>query len=192
MAAPRFPTVRGLYDAFPSAEEDIGLPVSDEACLPLLHTLATGHHWLAAISLCAYLLPRREAVQWGCQSLEDILPPPAQDDAELLDIAQTWARDPNETNRRMALASGTDADLQRPAAWMALAAGWSGGSIAPPQCAVIRPAPEQTARAIRAGLLVALCDLPREALPARLTPCLTRATNLLQDDRNAPSIAQHE
>jgi hypothetical protein len=183
MASLRFTTVRDLYDAFPTAADDVGVPPSDEHSLAFLQSLVAKGSWNAAVSFCAYLLPRREAVWWGCQSLRHVKPQAAPSEASALEAAEAWVREPEEDVRREALKRGMQGDGQMPATWMALAAGWSGGSIAPPEFGVLPAGPHQTARAVRAGLLIALSQVASEDIPRLLKPCLDGAIALATGSR---------
>jgi hypothetical protein len=178
MATIRFATVRDLYEAFPIAQDDVGAEPSDEPALDFLRALAEEEKWEAAVSYCAYLLPRREAVWWGCQSLRRIQPHRGPKDTAAIEIAEAWVRDPEEQNRRAALDFGTDGDHRAPATWMALAAGWSGGSVVPLEFGHAPAAPYQTARAIRAGLLGAMAWAPNESLPKVMKECLEEGVKL--------------
>ena len=180
MALLRFPRVRDLYDAFPAALDDVGIPASDEPCLAFLRSLITREAWNPAISFCAYMLPRREAVSWGCQSLRSMQPQLSQAEATTLNAAEAWAREPEENFRRAALELGTQGDAGLPAIWMALAAGWSGGSIVPPEYAHVRAPPEQTARAVRAGLMIAMSRISGEDIPKAVTPCIESGIHLVE------------
>lgn len=179
MALLRFPTVRDLYDAFPTALDDVGLPATDEECMALLRSLTTSEAWNSAISLCAYLLPRRQAVWWGCRSLRSMQPQLSRSEAAILDVAEAWVREPDEAHRRKVLDIGTRADGRLPATWIALAAGWSGGSIVPPEFPFLRAPPEQTARAVRAGLLIAISRIPNKDLRGAVPPCIERGIALV-------------
>jgi hypothetical protein len=62
---------------------------------------------------------------------------------------------------------------------MLLAVGWSGGSlIAPNQPMAVPPAPQQTARAVRGGVMMALARLPKEQTATAAKSCLDEATAL--------------
>lgn len=177
MAALRFPTLRALCESFPTAHDDIGIDPDDAPSLDLLRMLAAAGMWDAAITFCAYLLPRREAVWWGCQSVRRMLSlaPPEE---EALALAEAWVREPEEHRRRAALACGYGGDRGLPAIWLALAAGWSGGSIVAPQFGHVPPAPEQTARAVRAGMMLARARLPAEQAGPTLAQAIDYAAAL--------------
>ena len=64
----RFETVRDLLEAFPIAEPLIEVEPSDEPSLQFLEGLVAREDWDRAVGFCAFLLPRREAVWWGCRT----------------------------------------------------------------------------------------------------------------------------
>lgn len=167
----RFGTGHEVLDTFSTARRDIGVERADASPLAYLDALGDGAPPEAALSFCAYLLPRREAVWWGCRALRALgHPGPEGEPAGPLSAAERWVERPDDASRRAALALGIDSDLEQPTPWMALAAGWAGGSMALGAYAV----PVQshlTARAVRAGLLLglaALSPLRRHEAGARL------------------------
>lgn len=177
MTSLRFATVRDLYEAFPWALEDVGEPASDASSLDFLRGAVAEAKWGMAISYCAYLLPRRETVWWGCQSLRrmaQLLP----QEAEILAVAEAWVREPEEERRRAALELSQQADTRLPATWMALAAGWSGGSIVPPQMGIVPAPPYQTARAVRAGLMIGMTRIPNADLAKVMQACVEDGIHL--------------
>jgi len=178
MASLRFPTVSDLYGAFPTAKDDVGTDPGNEPPLTFLQSLVEKESWDKAVSFCAYLLPRREAVWWGCQSLRRVKAqfPPAE--LAALDAAEAWVREPEENFRRAALAVGNQNDGALPAVWMALAAGWSGGSILPPEYSAVQAPPHQTARAVRTGILIAMSQLPAAEIPRLIRPCIESGIEL--------------
>jgi|SRR5687768_9888803 hypothetical protein len=178
MASLRFATMRDLYEAFPVAQDDVGAEPCDEPALDFLRRLAEEEKWEAALAYCAYLLPRRQAVWWGCQSLRRIQPHRTPKDTAAIEIAEAWVRDPEEQNRRAALDYGTEGDHRAPATWMALAAGWSGGSVVPLEIGVAYAAPYQTARAIRAGLMIAMSYVATDDIPRLMRPCIENGIEL--------------
>lgn len=87
----------------------------------------------AAIDFLAHALPPREAVWWGCLCLQHATPavlPQVELAAEK--AAARWVLDPSEENRKAAQAPGEAAKMGTPAGCLAMAAAWTGGSLAPP------------------------------------------------------------
>jgi hypothetical protein len=158
----RFTTVRDVYEAFATAQDDVGKPASDQPTVAFLQDALARQAWMAAVSLCAYLLSRREAVWWGSCSLRGTGSERAGADLAAIDAAEQWVRDPGEDARRHALRVGMATEGRFPGAWMALGAGWSSGSIVPPELGHVPAGMEQTARAVRAGLLIALTQVSED------------------------------
>lgn len=152
----RFTTARQVFEAFASANRDIVAPPSDDAPLEFLRGLAGSPTPEDAISFCAYLLPRREAVWWVCQCLRAMGAAGNPADERAIAAAEAWVREPEEPARQVALTIGEAADPASPATWAALAAAWSGGSLSAPDLPVVPPPAQLTAQAARAALLTGI------------------------------------
>jgi hypothetical protein len=173
MSQPRYVTVRDLFDAFPSAAGDVGAADDSVRSLDFVRTLARKQDWQPAISFCAYLLPRRVAVAWACRSVRRLVERLTSEEDRMIGFAEAWVGEPEEPRRRKALAAGTVGNPRSPATWVALAAGWSGGSVVPEGMGHTPADPEQTARAVRVALFIALSRLEPDAVKHRLvTACI--------------------
>lgn len=93
----RFATARQVFEAFPTAAADIEVQPGDDAALDFARKLLAPGRRFEAVVYIAYLLPRREAVWWGCQCVRAISGNKT-DDALL--SAEAWVREPEETTRR--------------------------------------------------------------------------------------------
>jgi hypothetical protein len=155
----RFNLAQDLFEAFPIIREDISAEPSEKPSLEYLSELLVSATPENAITFCAYLLPRREAVWWGHQCLSRIPEILLPVDSEHLQIAENWVRQPEEQERVIALNSAMEADPKTPGVWVALAAGWSGGSMVEEGMSPVSPPPYLTAKAINAGILGALASL---------------------------------
>jgi hypothetical protein len=172
MSQVRFVTVRDLFDSYPSASADVGAAEDSMRSLEFIRALVGKKAWQPAVSFCAYLLPRRVAVAWACRSLRRMVAELKPDEERMLGFAEDWVEEPEEPRRRKALASGTMGDPRSPATWVVLAAGWSGGSVVPDVMGYAPADPEQTAKAIRVGLFIALSRLEGDAKHRVMTACL--------------------
>jgi hypothetical protein len=152
----RFATARQVFDAFPAAREDIAAEATNDGPLVFLRALADSPTPEDAVTFCAYLLPRREAVWWACHCVRALQAARGITETEPLRLAEAWVRDPEEEMRQKALAHGLAADPARADSWVALAAGWSGGSMAAPEQPTVPPPPHMTAKAVRAAVLMAI------------------------------------
>ena len=151
MSRIRFATIRSLFESFPEALQNIRAAPTDEPPIAFLERLAAGGKPDHAVAVCAYLLPRREAVWWGCASARTLLADKLPGDLAALLAAEAWVQQPTEENRQAALAIGNEAASSEPLTWLALAAGWSSGTFAPTPL----PIPAfMTGRGIRIALLI--------------------------------------
>jgi hypothetical protein len=181
MALIRFATARDLFEAFPTAQQDVDAEPTDAAPLDYLQALAD-RDGSKAVTFCAYLLPRREAVFWGCRSLRRLAPKLPPEEEGGLQAAEEWVAVPEEDRRVAALELGMRSNHHWPSTWLALAAGWSGGNMAlGVQGAVAPPPPQQTARAVRAALLAAVARLAPAERAAGLSACVRDAMRIAAD-----------
>jgi hypothetical protein len=85
-----------------------------------------------ALRLRAHLLPKRQAVWWGCLCVrEDVDAPLPAPQVAALEAAEDWVREPDEDHRRIAEKRSEEAKFSGVGATLALSAFWSEGSIAP-------------------------------------------------------------
>ncbi len=154
MAGARFATTRDLIASFPTAAVDVGEEGSDEGALPFVRRCMDEDREDSALSFCAYLLQRREAI-WWCHGGLSAVPDLAPLERAHLDLVHAWAVKPEEARRRGCLDKGLESSPKLPTTWLLLAVGWSGGSIAPPQAPPIQASPSQTPQAVRVALLAA-------------------------------------
>ncbi len=82
-----------------------------------------------------------------------------------LAAAEKWVSDPSEDHRRTAQAAATAAGMGAPAGCAAMAAFFSGGSLAPPNAPVVPPGEHLTAHAAAgAVMLAAVLTEPQKAV----------------------------
>ena len=177
----RFAISRALFEAFPTALQDVGAEPTDAAPLEYLQSLADRGELDKAATFCAYMLPRREAVSWGCwcvRKLAEKLPP--QEEASLR-AAEDWVSVPEEACRIAALELGMRSNFGWPSTWLALAAGWSGGNILLGVQATATAPPEQTAKAVRAAVLTAKARLAPAQRNEGLRTCIDAAIRIATD-----------
>lgn len=125
-----------------------------------------------AAEFLALALPRWEAVAWAARAVRDLT---GDDDldpgsAEALKAALLWVQDPTEPRRRAAQAAAETSAETGAARLAALAAFYSGGSIAPLDCEPL-PAPRDAAGRCAAGAVLVAAACAREPATA-LARCL--------------------
>ena len=150
-----------------------------------LDQLVGAGHFVDAVRLLAHALGRREGVWWAClcsrAALQDGGPPAA---AQALRAAEAWVYQPSEENRRAADAGAAAEGRQHPASWAAMAAFWSGGSIAPPaNPQPVPPDPFFTARAVAGAVVLAAIRHEPQHAPERYRRFLAQAVEIA----NAPA-----
>jgi len=152
-----------------------------------VQTLTGAGHVQDALKLLARLLPKRYAVAWLCQCARDQKLDP--EDRAGASLAEKWVREPNESNRRAAFEFANAGGYKSAGAWVAAAAGWSGGSLAPAtQEAPVPPADHLTACAVVAAINM-LAALVVENFEARRAGFIEPAMSLLGAGAAAPSGA---
>lgn len=135
--------VQQLADETESAEE-------------LIQQLVEREQYLDALRLRGYTLSNREAVWWGCSSIQDELDgqlEPEQDRA--LRVALEWVKDPSEQRRRDAEKASNDVQNQGAGGLMALSAFWSEGSIGPEDGPEVPPDERLVCQGVAGALMTA-------------------------------------
>lgn len=179
MSKLRFSTAQEVFEAFPSAREIIHTAPTTESPLTFLRNLATAGHQKDAIGFCAFLMPRREAVWWALQCVQRMQLANASDDSGLK-AAETWVRDPTDQTRRAALTIGETGDHANLGTWVALAAGYSGGSMVATHA--LPCPPDLTAKTARVAVLTALGRVPERERDAALRNCIEACIRLVDDE----------
>jgi hypothetical protein len=146
---------RKVCEAVELSEPAQGLLDDEIEVLPFIDKLSDQTHLLDALRVLGAWLDKRKAVWWGAGCLESACGERLEGQAELLALARAWVRDPTDENRRAALGAAETAETKLPACWLARAAGWSGGSLAPPGMAAVPPDERLTAQALVGALLLA-------------------------------------
>jgi hypothetical protein len=133
-----------------------------------LNDLLTANNLNEAVQFFAFALPAREAVWWACQCSREVLRDPApQPLQDAVEAAEAWVRSPTEEHRRAAMSRAQATDLKSPAALAAVAAFWSGGSLAPE-------------------------NLPEVPVPVHLTGCAVAGAVMLAAVKSEPQLADRK
>jgi hypothetical protein len=151
----RFTTASALFEAFPTAVADVGGPVVEQESLAYAAELAGSGNIMGALSFVAYLLPRREAVHWACQSVRSLPGSPDDGETACLEAAERWVRTPDEDLRFAAARTALGAQQTSPATFAAYGAGYAGRTLAPPDLGPAPAAPHLTARSVSCVFLLA-------------------------------------
>lgn len=180
MSRVRFATARALYETFPEVSKKVGVDPTDQSPIEFAKALVAQGKSAEAVTFCAYLLPRREAVWWACGCVRSLMGDIPQNRAGGLLVAEAWVYEPDDEHRLAALDVGTKGDSNDPLTWCALGAGWAGGFlISNPKKQV--PMPQyMTARAARIAIIVSSLGVRRDQRPDRLASCVAEGVKLAE------------
>lgn len=113
-------------------------------------------------------------IAWGEACLEEGRKGrPAPPDQACLEAVRTWRARPEDGPRQAAAQAAEQAGLGSPAAWLAAAVGWTGGSLAPPDVDPVPPPDFLPAKAVATALILSAATDP-DGGTARLMGYLRR------------------
>jgi pSer/pThr/pTyr-binding forkhead associated (FHA) protein len=142
--------------AFLEMEEDSLLLLQPEHTPEtFVETLDEHERFADAIRVLSFCLPKPRAVWWAYRCVQDLWGDSfSEKENAALDAALRWVKEPTDDNRRLAAAAAEIAEYQSAPSWVALAAFWSEGSLAPPELPVVAPDERLTSQGVSAALLM--------------------------------------
>jgi hypothetical protein len=160
-------------------EETASLLAGAEDTREALRRLENAGLLMEAARLVAHALPKREAVWWACMCAVHTAPAEAPlQDRLTREAAEEWVRKQTDAQRRIAMELAMKTGLTTPEAWAAVAAFWSGDSMAPPGQDPVPPAPHLAGTAVAGAVaLAAVCTDPSRQ-PRRLRQFLESARGI--------------
>lgn len=159
--------------------EALALVAGIDQVTALIDRLIAAKLPMEAAKLFAHALPRREAVWWACMCAAHTQTPNiAETDRLAREAAEQWVRQQREDQRYAAMTQAERAGFQSPEAWAAVAAFWSGPSIAPAEAVAVPPAPHLAGVAVAGAVALAGVRLHPERQNARLAQFLTSARQI--------------
>jgi hypothetical protein len=129
-----------------------------------------------AVEFLAQAMPRLEAVVWAADVVQDMSAALPSEEADTLRTVFDWVAAPTETSRRAAMDAAQRCEISAPAWLAAMAAFYSGGSVAPPDCDPLHPPPDATGRFAAGAILMVCADL--EDMEGAIDLCLMRGEGL--------------
>lgn len=150
------PTAAELCKKFPLSDEGRKLLTDGQSPADFYGRLLESKLYTDAIRLLAHGLPKQEAVWWACQCARAAHgPSPSKTILDAIAAAEKWVADPSEEHRRAAMPAAEAAQFETPAGCAAVAAFWSGGSLAPPNAPVVPPADYLTGHGAASAVIMA-------------------------------------
>lgn len=159
----RFQLASELFEALPEMATSVRLkPPSGTHCLDFRRQLLLGETPEEAATFMAFALAQRHGIWWGHECLQatpDLL---TGQDREMLTLVAAWVGEPDEDHRYAALDTGAAADPRGPGAWLAMATGWSGGSMSAQGLPEVPVPGFLMGRALNAAVMTALARVTQE------------------------------
>lgn len=134
----------------------LGRPLPEQHCLDFLRQLLAGKTPEEALTFMAFALPARHGVWWGHECLKALPDSLTPQDQQMMTLIAAWVAEQDDNSRYAALEAGLRADVHGPGVWLALGAGWSGGSISGKGLPPVAPPVGATGQALNAAINSAL------------------------------------
>lgn len=182
MAKLRFSTTQQIIDAFPVLREEFASSDLDSNPVDFAKGLVESSQHRQALAVCAFMLPRREAVGWLCDTLRQNGGELNKVDETLLKLAEDWVQSPAEKNRMAAMKAVMTSGFKTAPAWAAAAAAWSGGSMSDNPDLPAPPPAHLTGQAVKMGQLLAFWNAQIERRETRVGDTIDRAIAIAQSD----------
>lgn len=183
-------TVEAISALVPLSEEARALQRPGLSPAEFIDLLCGAELWVDAIRFLAHALPRREAVWWACTAARSGLDVNAAGQRQAVETAEAWVYHPDEERRRAAMNAAPAAGNDNPAHWAAMAAAWSGGSLAPPEAPVVPPGETLTAQAVGGAVLLAAVKPEPERAPERYRNAVVQAIDIARGGTGRPKPNQ--
>ena len=169
-----------VFADIPELTEDMeARPETGESALAFAQRLLNCPAPEEAVTFTAQLFVRRVAIWWGhecLRHLERLLDPT---DLEMMALCAAWVATPDEAHRRHVSDMAESCATRSPGVWLGMAAGWAGGSLAPPESPVVAPPRFLTGRGVNAAVLSALARAPRADRQETLETFIAMAHDLV-------------
>ncbi|HEX2943572.1 MAG TPA: hypothetical protein VHO91_21130 [Rhodopila sp.] len=132
-----------------------------------------------AARLCAHALPARERVWWAARCARATADASLSDaDLKACELAEEWVRHRTHDRRRAAMDAALRAGCTTAEAWTAVAAFWSGDSMAPAGQPKVPPAPHLAGTAVVGAIILASVRTFPQRQEARLRRFLRSALDI--------------
>jgi uncharacterized protein DUF6931 len=137
-----------------------------------------------AIQFLAHGLPIRIAVKWGCTCSRELLPPDQIETAKAsLEAAEGWLNSPADETRWIARNAAEESNMASPVDLIAMAAFFSGGSVAPPEAPMTPPPPYIANKLAAGGIELAVLSQAPEKSAERFRRTLQLSREIVKGER---------
>src|SRR5262245_8879035 len=178
-AEQREPTAEEIARHLQLADEHVAVANTVNTGPELVAALAAQEAFAKAVRVQAHLLPKRHAVWWGISCVDETCSEMMSEaEAAARDAAFAWVEEPKESARRNCEVVAAKTKFDGPGSWLAMAAFWSGGSIAPEEMGEVSPDEKLTGQAIASSLMIAAVSGDATKAKARYRAFLAKAPDV--------------
>lgn len=158
-------TSTAIMQRFELSKEIPFAPEEGESPADYAMKLAKSEEPNLCLLFLSYALEKRSAVWWLTRCIQEVECLLDDNDREMFQLAEKWVVEPNDANRRNAMAFAEEMEMSTPACWAGVGAFWSGGSMAPPEAPPVEPKDNLAGKAISGGAIMAsVFHTPEKAL----------------------------
>jgi hypothetical protein len=128
-----------------------------------INALAEKELYGDAVKTMAAALDKTAAVRWAMACAQaDGAESKVKSDAVCRTAVEAWLAEPSDKNRRLAMTVSESSGMTTAYHWIAAAAAWSGGSLAPAEFDAVQPPTHLTAAAIACAIRLTALKQPAE------------------------------
>ncbi len=179
LSALRFRTLPELYDALPQLADVTQMrPLAEETPLAFLRRLRGSHTPEEALTLSAHAVQPKIAIWWAHECLRQVPEGLSPMDRTMMEAVAAWIAEPVQAHRHAVMREALWAPTRSPGVMLALAVGWSGGSVAPNDPAPVPPA--RTCKALNTAVLSVLAKVDLRHRPVFLQRFIDMAETLFR------------
>ncbi len=168
-------------------DESIELLTPDQTPSEFVDVLIADEQFADAVRVLAIWLSKRKAVWWAYLCVRNVLGEGlSPTDAAVLEAAHVWVTTPDEEHRRAAMSAAEACQFEGAASWVALAAFWSGGSLAPPDSPEVLPNERLTSQGVTAALMMCVTQGDATKITERYQAMLSTGDEVANGDLVLP------
>lgn len=158
-----------VVDRFKLKAQLAVMPHDGEAPGPFAQRLLESGDDNDCLTFLAYALPKRLSVWWAvnCLRSEDGLL--AAEDASIIEAVEGWIAEPSDVSRRKAMELAEAGGMDTAAAWAAVSAFWSHGSMGPKEQPPVPAGDELAGKALSGAVILASVSQSPQNAPKRRT-----------------------
>jgi hypothetical protein len=167
MSALRYVSLDHLYAAMPQIADVTQMrPQAEETALAFLLRLRASGTPEEAVTLTVHAVQPKLAIWWAHECLRQVPDALSPLDRDMMEAVGAWIAQPNQPQRHALMREALWATTRSPGVMLALAVGWSGGSVAPNDPA---PVPiHRTPKALNTAVLSMLAKVDLRQRPLYL------------------------